>query len=152
MFLSAHRFHIGIIHTGTLEYVCRQNLPERMGLEDYLAVIISGLCAVLFAGMGLPLARNKIPPNGLYGYRVSRFMIRDEETWYAINKKGGTHLFWTGIACGVYACICLFFIGQPKAETILLIILAISLMAFIAYEITWSVREAKRMERRKDLE
>jgi len=67
-------------------------------MENYSAIIFSGAIALIFLGLGLPLANNKVPPNRWYGYRVSRYQFEDDEVWYAINHRGGIHMVLAGIA------------------------------------------------------
>ena len=118
-------------------------------MEDFMAVLISGVTALLFMGLGLPLAYGKIPPNRWYGYRVSRYQFEDDELWYAINRKGGLHFVFAGIGCLVLAAVSVLFIGKPHLQVAMMILLSVALVVFIVYEIYWSVREARRMARDK---
>ncbi|RJP29321.1 MAG: SdpI family protein [Actinobacteria bacterium] len=120
-------------------------------MEGLMAVVISGAIAALFIALGLPLAYRKIPPNRWYGYRVSRYQFEDDEIWYAINRKGGVHLVFAGAACLVVTAVSILFTGNPDAQLVIMVILTALLMAFIAYEITWSVRAARRLARDKGL-
>jgi drug/metabolite transporter (DMT)-like permease len=120
-------------------------------MEGYFAVIFSGVISLLFLGLGLPLANNKVPPNQWYGFRVSRYQYEDDEIWYAINEKGGKHFVFAGIAFLVYTAFCILFIGNTGAQTALSLIFLIPLFAFLGYEIYWSVREARAMAKEKGL-
>jgi hypothetical protein len=118
-------------------------------MENYSAILFSGVIALLFLGLGFPLANNKVPPNRWYGYRVSRYQFEDDEVWYAINRKGGTHMVFAGVGFMVYAAFCALFIGNPGAQTVLSFIFLLPLFGFLGYEVYWSIREARCMAREK---
>lgn len=120
-------------------------------MEDFMAVLFSGIIATLFMALGAPLARSRIPPNRWYGFRVSRYQYEDDEIWYAINRKGGLHFVYAGVVCLVYAAFSAFFINNPDAQLFLMVALTALLAVFIVYEITWSVRMAHRMAHEKGL-
>jgi SdpI/YfhL protein family len=68
----------------------------------------------LFAGLGIPLMKRKVPPNYVYGFRV-RKTLEDSKIWYDANEYCGRCLFWLGvviIVCGVV----LVFIPDPELE------------------------------------
>ncbi|NPV58783.1 MAG: hypothetical protein HPY75_03855 [Actinobacteria bacterium] len=116
-----------------------------------MASVISGLCALLFVGLGLPLANRRVPPNSWYGYRVSRYQYEDEEIWYAINARGGAHTVFAGAFAAAYCGFALLFRGSARAQAVLTGIFTVLLLGWAAYEIWWSVREARRMAREKGL-
>lgn len=116
-----------------------------------MASVISGLCALIFVGLGLPLANRLIPPNRWYGYRVSRYQYEDEEIWYAINARGGVHTVLAGVFSAAYCGFALLFHGSPGAQAALTGAFTVLLLGWAAYEIWWSVREARRMARERGL-
>lgn len=120
-------------------------------MENYIATLFAGINALLFIGLGLPLANNRIPPNGLYGYRVSIYVFQDEEIWYTVNGTGGRHMVFAGIGFLVFTAITALFIGKREAQLALVIILLALVVGFLAYEISWSIRAARRMAREKGL-
>lgn len=120
-------------------------------MEGYVASVISGACAPIFIALGLPLANRRIPPNRWYGYRVSRYQYEDEEIWYAINARDGAHTVFAGMSSAVYCGFTLFFGGKPGAQAALMVVFTLLLLAWAAWEIWWSVREARRMAREKGL-
>jgi hypothetical protein len=120
-------------------------------MEDFMAVLISGITGVLFLGLGLPLAMRKVQPNRWYGYRVSRYQLEDDDIWYAINRKGGLHLVYAGILCLMLAAVSSLYIGKLGVQLAMLILLSVILVVFIVYEIHWSVRAAERMARDKGI-
>ncbi|MBC7230880.1 MAG: hypothetical protein H5T74_10890 [Actinobacteria bacterium] len=120
-------------------------------MEGYLSTFISGICALLFMGLGLPLANRRVPPNRWYGYRVSRYQYEDEEIWYVINARGGTHTVLAGVFSAVFCGFTLLFRGRSRAQSALMAAYAIFILGWAAYEISWSVREARRMARERGL-
>lgn len=57
---------------------------------------------LLMIGLGLPLAKERVKPNILYGFRLKR-AFESEEAWYAINRVGGSAMVRWGIAVCVVA-------------------------------------------------
>ncbi len=58
-----------------------------------IVILISGL---LLAGLCIPLARGKVPPNRFYGIRTKAAFV-SQENWYRINKFGGKVFFGVSI-------------------------------------------------------
>jgi hypothetical protein len=63
---------------------------------------------VLLMLLSLPLLWGRIPPNGLYGFRV-RATLDNPSIWYAANKYAAKRLLWSG-AVFVVAAVVLYFI------------------------------------------
>jgi SdpI/YfhL protein family len=120
-------------------------------MEDYMGTLILGVTAVLFIGLGLPLAYDKVRPNSMYGYRVSRYQLEDPEIWYAINRKGGRHLTCAGVILLLIAAVSALYIGSERTQRIFLLIALVAIFCFLAYEIVWSTREARRMAKDRGL-
>lgn len=52
--------------------------------------------SLLFLALALPLLKNKVPPNGIYGVRLAK-SFASRENWYAINRYGAKQLIvWSG--------------------------------------------------------
>jgi len=66
-----------------------------------IVFITSGL---ILAGLSVPLMLRKIPPNGLYGFRVKKTM-EHPEIWYPVNAYGGKWLLAVGIGVVLAAVI-----------------------------------------------
>lgn len=76
----------------------------------------------LMVGLGIPLMRRRVRPNGLYGLRVAA-TLSNEKVWYEANAASGRDLVWLGIALILAALILpLFF----KPEVYALIWAALS--------------------------
>ena len=62
----------------------------------------------LLAALSVPLVIGKIPPNGLYGFRVKKTM-EDPDIWYPVNRYGGKWLLAAGLVLAL-AAVGLFFV------------------------------------------
>jgi hypothetical protein len=67
--------------------------------------LASGL---VMSALSIPLIRRKIPPNGLYGFRIRKTM-ENPDIWYPANRYAGKWLFGSGI-CISLAAIALRFV------------------------------------------
>jgi hypothetical protein len=61
---------------------------------------------VLLMLLSLPLLWGKVPPNGLYGFRV-RATLDNPDIWYPANKDAAKWLLWPG-AVFVIAAVALY--------------------------------------------
>ena len=57
---------------------------------------------ILLAALAIPLIMGKIPPNGLYGFRVKKTM-ENPEIWYPVNAYAGKWLLAIGIGVAATA-------------------------------------------------
>lgn len=62
---------------------------------------ISGL---VLAGLSVPLILHKIPPNGLYGFRIPS-TLQDPQLWYKVNAYAGKRLLVVGLGTAVGSII-----------------------------------------------
>ena len=60
-------------------------------------LIMQVTSSLLLIGLSIPLIRRKVPPNGLYGFRVRR-TLDDPVVWYEANAYSGKCLLGAGIA------------------------------------------------------
>jgi hypothetical protein len=63
---------------------------------------------VLLMLLSLPLLWGKIPPNGLYGFRI-RATLENPTIWYAANKYAAKRMLWSSV-CFVAAGLILYFV------------------------------------------
>ena len=56
--------------------------------------VVSGL---LLAVLSVPLILRRVPPNGMYGFRVPQ-TLSDPDVWYDANAFAGRYLLLTGVA------------------------------------------------------
>ena len=59
-----------------------------------LALYVGG--GLLLTALSVPLIQRRIPPNGLYGFRVRKTM-EDPVIWYDVNEYAGKRLLATGL-------------------------------------------------------
>jgi hypothetical protein len=89
-------------------------------MERISGVLIPGLLAFLFIVIGLPLFFRKIKPNYFYGYRLSSYVIENDDIWYRINAIGGKHLVIIGSLVAAISISAVFYIGQTEIQNIFL--------------------------------
>jgi hypothetical protein len=65
--------------------------------EKQLLLLLYCSAGLLLALLSIPLMRRKIPPNGLYGFRIEK-TINNPELWYLVNQFSAKRMFWTAIA------------------------------------------------------
>ena len=80
----------------------------------------SGILLILIA---MPLYFQKVPPNGLYGFRVRRTM-ENPELWYPVNRYGAGWLMFIGLA-SVIGAVGLYFFPGLSVDTYALCCLAV---------------------------
>ena len=61
-----------------------------------------GVMGIILALLALPLYFEKVPPNGLYGFRIPK-TIANPRVWYAVNKYSARWLFATGVLTSISA-------------------------------------------------
>ncbi len=69
------------------------------------------LCSgVLLAAISIPMIMGKIPPNGLYGFRVKKTM-ENPEIWYPVNAYSGKWLLAAGLVQALAAVVAFYIPG-----------------------------------------
>ncbi len=71
-------------------------------MEILLALYAFG--GVLLAALSVPLILRKIPPNGLYGFRVPS-TLRDPALWYKVNEYAGRRALVVGLGTSLGSII-----------------------------------------------
>jgi uncharacterized membrane protein len=66
--------------------------------------------SVILILLAIPLWLEKIPPNGLYGFRI-RKTLENEKVWYAVNRYFAPWLVAAGIGVALSAFLLLLFTG-----------------------------------------
>jgi hypothetical protein len=84
---------------------------------------------LLLAGLSVPLILHKIPPNGLYGFRVPS-TLENPQLWYKVNAYAGRRFVLVGLGTAIGASI-LYFITQPDVEEYALSCLGVFLALFL---------------------
>ncbi len=88
---------------------------------------------LLLAALSVPLILHKIPPNGLYGFRV-RATLENPQIWYVVNAYAGRRLLVAGLGTAIGAIILFYTVGQDidrYALSCLGVFLALFLWAMI---------------------
>lgn len=100
---------------------------------DILLVLYS-ISGLILAGLSVPLILGKIPPNGLYGFRL-RGTLENPETWYRVNAYSGRRFLAVGLGTSVSSII-LYYYTQPDINAYALSYLGIFLALFLWATIT----------------
>jgi uncharacterized membrane protein len=84
---------------------------------------------VLLAGLSVPLILRKIPPNGLYGFRIPS-TLNDPQLWYHVNAYSGKRLLVVGLGTAIGAII-LFYTTAENIDQYALSCLGVFLALFL---------------------
>ena len=87
------------------------------------------LGGLLLAGLSVPLILHKIPPNGLYGFRVPS-TLDNPALWYKVNAYAGRRFLVVGMGTAVGAII-LYFVSMPNVDEYALSSLGLFLALFL---------------------
>jgi uncharacterized membrane protein len=87
--------------------------------------LVSG---VLLIALAIPLLYDKIPPNSLYGFRVSQ-TLTDPKVWYAVNRHAARWLIFAGVSI-VAAAILLYLVPGISVDAYALGCLAVFMVTF----------------------
>ncbi|MHC1767372.1 MAG: SdpI family protein [Verrucomicrobiia bacterium] len=107
-------------------------------------LILHAASGVLLMALSLPLLWEKVPPNGLYGFRV-KATLENPRIWYAANKFAAKQLLVAG-AVFVVAAVILYFIPGIGVDTYSLGCLVLFAVPFII-GLVQSVRYVKSLAR-----
>ncbi len=90
-----------------------------------LIIYIAG--GALLAGLSIPLVLGRIPPNGLYGFRVPA-TIENPALWYPVNRYAGWRLLFSGLLI-ILAAVGLSFVPGLSLDGYALLCLAVFTLA-----------------------
>jgi nitric oxide reductase large subunit len=76
--------------------------------DKNLLLLLYTATGILLALLSIPLMRRKIPPNGLYGFRIPK-TLNNPDLWYVVNQFSARRMFWIAIAF-VAAALGLYFL------------------------------------------
>ncbi len=107
-------------------------------------LILHVASGVLLMALSLPLLWEKVPPNGLYGFRV-KATLENPRIWYAANKFAAKRLLVAG-AVFVVAAVILYFIPGVGVDTYSLGCLFLFAVPFII-GLVQSIRYVKSLAR-----
>jgi hypothetical protein len=72
-----------------------------------ILLILYLFCGTLLVILSIPLLRNKIKPNGLYGFRI-KSTLENPKIWYAVNHHFAKRLLLSGLAVSLAAILFYF--------------------------------------------
>jgi hypothetical protein len=84
---------------------------------------------LVLAGLSVPLILHKIPPNGLYGFRVPS-TLENPTLWYKVNAYAGRRFLVVGLGTSLGAII-LYFVTMPNVDKYALSVLGYFLALFL---------------------
>jgi uncharacterized membrane protein len=93
---------------------------------------------LLLAGISIPMILGKIPPNGLYGFRVKKTM-ENPDIWYKTNTYSGKWLLGVGLVLALAAVSFSFIPGLTLSTysyavlVVWVVVFATALFASIRY-------------------
>ncbi len=94
-----------------------------------ILLALYSLGGLLLAGLSVPLILHKIPPNGLYGFRVPS-TLDNPALWYKVNAYAGRRFLVVGLGTAVGAII-LYFVSMPNVDEYALSVLGYFLALFL---------------------
>lgn len=120
-------------------------------MQNFGAVVISGMFAVLCFGLGLPLALGKVPRNALYGYRLNRYVMEDDDIWFEVNRMGGRDMVTASPVFLVIAVVASSYIGNVRVQTDLMFLMMFLTIAGLAFTMQRTFKLSYRLAEEKGL-
>jgi len=93
-----------------------------------ILMYLSLFSGALLAALSVPMILGKIPPNGLYGFRVRKTM-ENPDIWYPVNAYSGKWLLAAGLIMAV-AAVGLFFVPGLSLDVYAYAVLAVWVVVF----------------------
>ena len=84
---------------------------------------------LLLAGLSVPLILQKIPPNGLYGFRIPA-TLENPQLWYKVNAFAGRRLLVVGLGTA-FAAIIFYYTTHQNIDQYAMSCLGIFLALFL---------------------
>ena len=97
--------------------------------DKQLLLVIYLIMGMFLIGLSIPLMKNKIKPNGLYGFRVAK-TLDNPEIWYAANHHYSYRLFWSGVTC-VAASIIFYLVPGMTIDGYALSVFGVFVIVFV---------------------
>lgn len=79
-----------------------------------ILLALYAFAGLLLAGLSVPLILHKIPPNGLYGFRIPS-TLENPKLWYKVNAYAGGRFLVVGLGTAVGSII-LYFTSPPNVD------------------------------------
>lgn len=96
---------------------------EQLMSEATLYSLLFAGVGLLFIALGVPLTKERVPPNATYGFRTAK-SLSDPKIWYEINHIQGRDLLIAG-ALITLGSVTMLFMGQglPRVQIVLPLLL-----------------------------
>jgi hypothetical protein len=120
-------------------------------MQNFGALVISGIFTVLSFGLGLPLALRKVPRNYVYGFRLNRYVMENEDIWFEVNSAGGWDMVFASPVFLAIAVIAAFYIGNVRVQSDLIFLLMVLTIAGVACMTVKAFRLSYRLAEEKGL-
>ena len=93
-----------------------------------ILMYLSLFSGAFLAALSVPMIMGKIPPNGLYGFRVRKTM-ENPDIWYPVNAYSGKWLLAAGMIMA-FAAVGLFFVPGLSLDVYAYAVLAVWVVVF----------------------
>ncbi len=87
------------------------------------------MSGLVLAGLSVPLILGKIPPNGLYGFRIPS-TLENPQLWYKVNAYAGRRLLVVGLGTSI-GSILLYYTVNSSVDAYALSCLGLFLALFL---------------------
>jgi SdpI/YfhL protein family len=87
--------------------------------------ILNIACGIVFILISVPLVNKKVPMNRLYGFRISKSFVSDDN-WYEINRYGGRQLIRWSILLILIGLLYFIFPIEGQQDRTLNVLLAVA--------------------------
>jgi hypothetical protein len=94
-----------------------------------ILLTLYALGGLVLAGLSVPLILHKVPPNGIYGFRIPA-TLQSPKLWYKVNAYAGRRLLLVGLGTSVGSFI-LFYIADSSVDAYALSCLGLFLALFL---------------------
>jgi hypothetical protein len=94
-----------------------------------ILLVLYTIAGLFLAGLSVPLILQKIPPNGLYGFRIPA-TLENPALWYKVNRYSGWRLLVVGLGTSVGSII-LFYTVDGGIDAYALSCLGLFLALFL---------------------
>ncbi|MGI8788701.1 MAG: SdpI family protein [Pyrinomonadaceae bacterium] len=112
-------------------------------ISPIISSLLVAAVGIMFIALSIPLIKERVPPNGSYGFRT-RKTLSDPKIWYAANRASGKDLFVAGTIVSISSLVMLLFGCGLKAEYVVFTLLAVMVFSLIGALVN-SYRTLKKM-------
>jgi uncharacterized membrane protein len=99
-------------------------------ISPIISSFLFAAVGIMFIALSIPLIKERVPPNGSYGFRT-RKTLSDPKIWYAANRASGQDLFVAGVVISISSIAMLLFGRGLKPEHVVFTLLAVMVFSLI---------------------